>query len=307
MIGWAERNDGYIFLALTAILLACYGLGWAPGQEAVLAALAVGVALLGLPHGSLDLLVGQRLMRTRALPATLLFAAIYLAIAAAYGLVWWWCASIGLASFLLISAVHFGSDWDDRAPWMTRLAYGLAVVTLPAVRHGADVAGIYTSLGVGGTVAGQFVGLSRIASIAALLVAFGEASFSPRRRDLAEFAGIVAAALLLPPLVYFGLYFCWLHSPRHLLHTARALDLQTSAGILRNVAAGTLAPLALAFLLFRHRRSIPVTDELTQLIFIGLAALTVPHMSLRWLEDALRSVRKSKSVIHQPAHPGFLN
>ncbi len=294
MIEWAERNDGQIFLALTALLLALSGLGWEPGQTAILLVLACGVAVLGLPHGSLDLLVARRLMRTNALTATLIFALIYLSVAAVYGLVWWWSASIGLTSFLLISAVHFGSDWQDRTSSIMRFAYGLSVVTLPALRHGSEVAAIYAILGAGAAVSAQLVAVSQVAAILALLTALAGSAFGSRRRDLAEFAGIAAAALLLPPLMYFGLYFCWLHSPRHLLRTARDLHLRTPTAIIRNVSVATLAPLAAAFLIFERRHSVPVTTELTRLTFIGLAALTVPHMSLHAVEKSLRGDRSRR-------------
>ena len=102
------------------------------------------------------------------------------------------------------------------------------------------------------------------------------------RGMLAELLLLVAAAALLPPLWYFVLYFCALHSPRHLLAEFRRLS-----GPQRRYAALTLLVTTLAALLIAAASGVhlqqfyeSVNVMLYPLVFIGLAALTVPHMCL---------------------------
>ena len=75
------------------------------------------------------------------------FYAFYLVLALSYSLLWSRYPTLGLSSFLVIAAVHFGSDWQHRGTALTRIAYGLTIVTLPALAHPGKVAGIYAALG----------------------------------------------------------------------------------------------------------------------------------------------------------------
>jgi hypothetical protein len=76
-----------------------------------------------------------------------------------------------------------------------------------------------------------------------------------------------------------------LHSPRHLLETARDLGLTSFRSIaLRNLPI-LAATLALAVLFYLHLQVTPSSGRILMTVFIGLAALTVPHMLL----DALAS------------------
>jgi Brp/Blh family beta-carotene 15,15'-monooxygenase len=81
----------------------------------------------------------------------------------------------------------------------------------------------------------------------------------------------------LPPLLFFVLYFCGLHSPRHLIQAARGVSprLALATGALftgRAIGAGSLAWLATP--------GPGIEAKLLRVTFVGLAALTVPHMLL---------------------------
>ena len=81
--------------------------------------------------------------------------------------------------------------------------------------------------------------------------------------------------------MYFAVYFCALHSVRHFTATLRAVpDGRRAMGLavalsvaVTLVAAGILrygAPL----------QAVDTTGQILRIVFIGLAALTVPHMIL---------------------------
>jgi Brp/Blh family beta-carotene 15,15'-monooxygenase len=102
-------------------------------------------------------------------------------------------------------------------------------------------------------------------------------------------AGVIAALLALttPPLVFFIVCFCLLHSARHLREGFRdergTLPRRTTIAI---VVAATAGPLLVALGALAATTGPGALDErLLQLVFIGLAALTVPHMIVVALGD----------------------
>jgi Brp/Blh family beta-carotene 15,15'-monooxygenase len=275
----AQRWYGRVFIATTALLLVAALLGHQLSPTTTLVVLVAGVVLLGLPHGSLDPMVARKAFNGRR-AATMAFHAIYLALVLAYWLLWNRYPTIGLSLFLLIAAVHFGTDWESRGSALTRCAYGLAIVTLPALRFPSDVASIYAMLGT--QHAPAIVAISRILAPAALGVAtLGVAlQFKLRQRDAFELLTITAGALLLEPLVFFTCYFALLHSPRHLLDTADSLGITSLRRIYLATVPVLLATLLLAALAYSMLPHIGVDARLLRVVFIGLAALTVPHMLL---------------------------
>lgn len=281
MMEWAERKDGLVFAAVTVFLLFLTVVGRAPGLSTSIVLLVVGVVLFGLPHGALDPLVARRVLGTHSITGFVLFLLGYALVAAVYGLVWWWSAPLGLATFLGISAYHFGTDWEQRGGLLTRCAYGLAIVTLPVLRHASDTQQIYAVLSP--AAAERLVQFSQTVAIPAALAALvaGVAHWRMRRRDVFEFLCILIGALFLQPLLYFSCYFCFLHSPRHLLETAREEGLASIGTIARAAAPATLAPVLLACIFYSRSAPGTFNESLLQIIFVGLAILTVPHMILQ--------------------------
>jgi Brp/Blh family beta-carotene 15,15'-monooxygenase len=82
---------------------------------------------------------------------------------------------------------------------------------------------------------------------------------------------------MLTPLVLFLLYFCGLHSPRHLLHAAEGLNRKAATATAVGLTVITVALAALVVVLGPPGR---LDERLLQLTFIALAVLTVPHMVL---------------------------
>ncbi|WP_213686115.1 Brp/Blh family beta-carotene 15,15'-dioxygenase [Roseicyclus sp.] len=88
---------------------------------------------------------------------------------------------------------------------------------------------------------------------------------------------IWVAALALPPLLFFIVCFCGLHSVRHFTQTLQSVPKSGQAVLISAVPSCTVVVIAgIAWVL------LPQTDvQLSlQIVFIGLAALTVPDMLL---------------------------
>lgn len=275
--------ETWVFLGLGLTAVALFGMGASPvSDDVLLAVLALAVALFGLPHGALDPWVAKQAGIWRTASGLAAFHVVYVALAAAVVAVWWWAPATSLALFLAISAWHFAGDWRDALPVASRAIAGLALLALPAWRWTAEVSDLFVALsGPAGAWVAQ--GLAQLAPWLAAGTLAVVASVLPRsRRTALELLAVGALALLLPPLVYFMVYFCALHSLRHLRHSARDSD-AASRRRMAWVAAGytglTLVAAAFAWpwLATATPAALPGA-ELLRLVFIGLAALTLPHM-----------------------------
>jgi Brp/Blh family beta-carotene 15,15'-monooxygenase len=272
--------ERFLFPVATLMCVAASVSSIHPDSSIVLAVTAVGVVLLGLPHGALDPQVATRLWgqhRSFTMPR---FLAIYTAAATLGAALWLIAPNTALTFFLLISAYHFGSDWQGRGSAWGQFAYGTSVVTLPSVRHADTVSAIFESLGA--THARQIANASHALAILAIVIAFLSMLPQPhlRRQDILELGSILLGALFLQPLLFFVLYFCLLHSPRHLMETAARVHLRGLSVIVRSVLPLVAATLVLAALLWHFIPSGQLSGRVLQTLFIGLAALTVPHMLL---------------------------
>jgi Brp/Blh family beta-carotene 15,15'-monooxygenase len=280
MIAVAERWYGRVFLAITALLLIASLLGRHLSPSATLAVLVAGVILIGLPHGALDPMVARKAFAYRRGYTTAIFYVTYLALVLGYWVLWNRFPTLGLSSFLLIAAFHFGSDWEGRGNFLTRCAYGFAITTLPGLRFPAEVVSIYGMLGT--EHASGLVAFSKLLAPVAVGIALIGATlqFQRHRNDFFELLAITAGAMLLQPLVFFTCYFTLLHSPRHLLETAEGLGMTRLRSIYVAMLPVLLATLLLGAIAYRLLPHIGTNARLLRIVFIGLAALTVPHMLL---------------------------
>jgi Brp/Blh family beta-carotene 15,15'-monooxygenase len=276
---WFERA----FVVATVLLVAAAVFGARLSSSTTLFILVAGVVALGLPHGALDPMVARKAFATYVRYNSLLFYAGYLLAVFLYALLWIRLPTLGLASFLMISAYHFGSDWYPRGSMLTRLGYGLTVVTLPSLLHADDAARIFALLGT--QHAQTLVEISKgLAPFALTVGGVGAVlQFKQRRKDFVEFVFIVAGALMLDPLVFFTCYFSLLHSPRHLLETAKDLGLTSFTSLASKTLSILIATLILGGLFYRSLRDVSMSGRIVMTVFIGLASLTVPHMLLETL------------------------
>ncbi len=300
---WAEHYDGVVFLVAVVAVLLMAMTGHVPDASLTFVLLVTGVVLFGLPHGALDVSVAQTLLQTKRSWALASFFLIYMLTALAYGLFWWWSPSLGLLSFLCISAVHFSTDWQRRGMLVTRLAYGFTLVTLPAAVHRQEVQTIFAALGDSSSE--QIVHLMRFVAIPCGIAGLVAASLQwrTRRRDLLEFAGVVLSGLLLPPLLYFACYFCLLHSPRHLFETAKEQGLTRLRDVALAAAPAVLLTVIAGCVVYPQIASLGHPVALLRLIFIGLAALTIPHMLLAFAYASLAD-REHRSGRYVPRVQG---
>lgn len=275
--------ETWLFLALGGIAVARWPGTGAPAETTLLVVLALAVAVTGLPHGALDPWLARRAGLWRTGRGLVAFHLAYVALAALVLVAWWWMPGASLALFLALSAWHFAGDWRAHLPGGDRAVAGAALLALPAWRWPGEVQAIFVMLsGAEGTaVAGALATMAPWLAAGTAIVAGRALRRSPT--TAIELAAIATLALLLPPLLYFIVYFCALHSLRHLRHAARGADAGTQRMMAGVALAYTLLTLVLAALawpcLAGAGEALPAPGTpLAQLVFIGLAALTLPHM-----------------------------
>ncbi len=277
------------FWLFPAGLIIAMGVSALPGQWPLYAVLALSTAVLGLPHGSLDTAVAKRYLHLDGTGRLLGFFAGYMALGALVLAIWWAAPNAALAAFLLYSAVHFADDVAVRLGRIGGTGYGLWILSLPVVFHPDQVIPLFEMLGASqgaliAAVAPWTLGLGGLLLGSALLMRREQRALSDWRDPLL----LVAGAAVLHPLAYFIAYWCFLHSPRHLELAARDLGLNTWGERLRATAPTTLATYALAIAAIPFLLGLPSDAVLMRVIFIGLAALTVPHMLLEFIASPRR-------------------
>ena len=284
--------------------------GWLSGLAITtqLAWVAVPIAVLGVMHGALDPWVGDRVWACRyGRPGRHAFLLAYLAAMSAVVMAWIAAPLFTLGAFLLISILHFGAQ--DAAA-LGRSGDALATVVLgaipvfaPIIAHPEEVALVFQWLP--GLEADQTAPLLRwlFNPVIALWIV-GCGMWLSRMQLLQEdglapatglLVVLLAAMLLLPPLIAFSAYFCLLHSPAHLLRMLNRGDSPWSGwrGIdwLQRLGLVTLSTILLGLLAWGliallDPAAMPGTEALARVIFCGLAALTVPHVLLHALHDS---------------------
>ena len=259
------------------------------------------VALIGLPHGAFDGAIARHLGYSRTLGGLIKFITVYLGLAAAVVAFWVWQPGLALALFLLISAVHFGYGDATAAGGMVQAvqiaAHGGVAVFGISLFHLQQVTPLYAALTNGDVLLAvmmtEFFPLFIMpVAVVYLISAIRDAGLRPR---LVELALLCLLLSVVPPLVGFAMYFCVIHTGRHMRHIWDRVNSHTAPQrILLQAVWFTLASWSGGAIMLLWLDSGNISQDLLQVIFIGLAALTVPHMIL---VDALFRRRDLKDAI----------
>jgi Brp/Blh family beta-carotene 15,15'-monooxygenase len=250
-------------------------------QSTQMAALLIAVALTGLPHGALDPLVARRAKLWRRGSGLLAFSLLYVFIAGAVFYLWIQFPGTTLAILLALSVWHFSGDWRSALPRSLCIAAATAVISAPAFWHRSEVIELFNYLAPAHAqlLASFMYFLTPISLLSLAIVLVRARKKTPKVEMstplLIELGVLMLAAALLSPLMYFLVYFCLLHSPRHLLAVTKGFE---RIEIISYGIIFTLLSLSLALVTFFLLPDTGPDERLAQILFIGLLALTVPHM-----------------------------
>lgn len=275
------RAQGLFFSALAVIVAGASAILIHVDPQTELVVAAVMILLLGVPHGALDMVFARKLHRITTPLGWVYFSLVYGISALAVVAVWSIAPSVFLIGFLLISAAHFSGDPAPGTLTITRVIYGGAVIILPTLLHPEVVGRLFTMLA--GPEAADRLMPWLIQAALPWVVALVLCSAIEARRSWQtglELLAVGLLATLAPPLIGFAAFFCGMHSARHILRTV-AYGRPMEPWM---VLASGLVPMAIVLvgsgLGWLVLGDISFDARLVQLVFVGLAALTVPHMGL---------------------------
>lgn len=275
------RRQGLAFSVLAGSLLLLIGIFplWNSSVETVL--LGTLIFVLGIPHGALDVIFAKRLYSLVSFGQWTVFCLAYVALAAAVVGLWWLFPAAFLLAFLLVSAFHFSGDLDHGTSVILRFWYAGSMLIFPAWFHEGNVARLFEAL-----VAGDFAGqLANTLHGMALpwCVGLGVTLILQWRLNWVTSLEVFSVSLLAtaaPPLLSFTVFFCAMHSARHALRTRAFATDMAWMDLLKKAAAPMVVCALAGWLLWPTLMGLPFDTAVVRILFVSLAALTVPHMVL---------------------------
>jgi Brp/Blh family beta-carotene 15,15'-monooxygenase len=290
------------------IALACWWQISAPvlSSESVILLLLVA-AVIGMPHGASDLVVARRELSLASRPRTALFSytILYLTLTMGVLVLWSFMPLFCTVGFLIVSWIHFGefhhapeADRPAKIPLEQRLIEGGIPIWLPLLTLDQQA---WTVIGWLAGRDGQLLMTQFDANWAIVLwVLLGSCvvfwffktvwlmppgTGSPRN-SLGMFSRWALYAFLFistPPLLAFAVYFTLWHAPQHLVGVFRQSGQLAGAGLSQTdftlLLGATILPLAFGvWAACTPQQTSQLMFSTTRSTFIGLAALTIPHL-----------------------------
>ena len=256
------------------------------------------VMSIGTSHGALDHLKGRKVSDALHIESIVPFYVVYIALAGITFFIWVLAPGFLWAIFLATAAYHFGKE-DSEFALPTKSIHheilfflkGAAVIAAPLLLHRAETLDIFLILNLDLTanplvderILAGALGLSLVASMA-----LGrKKSREVQALLVSDLLAVILLNFALQPLLAFTLYFCLLHSVRHSLSMMLELgeDLRDGLNVFVRKALPLTVVVAVVFLLsFQHiRAEYALNEAVSKVVFVGLAALTFPHIVLEYL------------------------
>ena len=265
-------------LILVGLLVAFFSNSMGLQEQPAMLFISLGaIVLLGVPHGSLDVLFALRAYELNSLATWVVFLVAYLLVAIVIILLWLLLPIWFFIGFLIFSALHFSDDLNTPNHMLIKLSYGAAVICLPSIVHGEALVGLY-AIFVDASVAQRIVAISQLLNYPILLL-MGIMLFNRqiKIREKLDAYAVLAIMTLLPPVLAFAVYFCLMHSARHLIRSHAFFGKLNPPLFIIALVLPTLAVIIMACSVWVFTKTRTFELDLIRIVFIGLAALTFPH------------------------------
>ncbi len=269
------QSNLFILISSFALLFG-YGLDLNANFQLLLLAL-IFVVLLGVPHGSLDVLFAIQTFDLKQLKHWLKFIGSYVIAALLVISIWLIAPNIFFVCFLLLSALHFSDDLNLIDSKALKLSYGALIITLPSLLFSHELIGLYAMI-IDIKTSTYLVETSKFITVpAGLYLTVMLLNKKIGIRSKLETFSVCALFLLLHPILAFSIYFCGMHSLRHLIRSHFFLRKFTKQAFLNALIFPTIAVIIVGIFTWLIAENKTLEVEIIRIIFIGLAALTVPH------------------------------
>ena len=256
---------------------------------------------IGISHGAMDNYKANKLLKIYKLNNKLIFFVIYILISFSVILLWSIYSSLTLLFFLLVASYHFGREdtsflhkGNSMLDQLLYLVKGSLIVFSPLFFHFEETLKIFEILFLSKNILIFIAEEHWIVNVCLSLNILGyfyfafKNSFEDFEIIFLDLLSILILNYFFTPLIAFTIYFCFLHSIRHIISIAYELNPSNFLDGFKNFVKKALpltiitAVLYLISIVFLSN-SYVLNDAIIKVIFIGLASLTFPHILLEYL------------------------
>ncbi|MDC0972097.1 Brp/Blh family beta-carotene 15,15'-dioxygenase [Candidatus Pelagibacter sp.] len=262
------------------------------------------ILTIGISHGALDDQKGKKLSQLYNIKKYYFFYLIYSLIGITVILFWLFFPTVSLILFLIVASYHFGKEDTEflinNKNVSNLILYffkGSLIIIAPLMFHFIETINIFKLLLIENEKFYLFLNFIEDNSI--LLFALSISLLSNIYYFLKDFKiinilifldffSIIVLNYFLTPLIAFTIYFCFLHSFRHIISMITELN-ENSFKVAANTFIKKAMPLTLltaifyVISLYLLSNFYQLNDAILKVIFIGLASLTFPHILLEYL------------------------
>ena len=275
------RIQGIIFGVISILCLLVSAFLPALDKQTELILVAALIIILGVPHGALDTLFARELYGVNSVVAWIKFSVIYLMMAALVVGLWYLAPLLFLIGFIGISVAHFSGDPDGETGWFIRLIYGGAIIFIPVLKHPQEIADVFSLL-VGTSSSQALMPWMSGLALPWLLALAGVVLYLVSKKSPLsyELLSLGLIAYFVSPLISFTIFFCGMHSARHIIRTAAFAKYSQPVLLLGAMLLPMIGVMVMSVASWFLLKNQTLDGRVVQIVFVGLAALTVPHMAL---------------------------
>jgi Brp/Blh family beta-carotene 15,15'-monooxygenase len=259
---------------------------------------------IGISHGSLDNLKGEKLLKIFGINNFFIFYLLYILISILVIILWIIIPSISLLVFLIVASYHFGKEDTQflvvENSYLNQLLFfikGTLIVLAPIYFHFDETINIFKILLVDNEnfyIFLNFIETNKILLFGIILSTLANIILFTKNFEIKKFAifldyfSILILNYYFSPLLAFTLYFCFLHSIRHSITLILELEknnlslgfkMFVKKALPLTVLTASLCLIGLYFI----NKTYAFDSSILKIIFIGLASLTFPHILLEYL------------------------
>ncbi len=256
---------------------------------------------IGISHGALDNYKANKLLTIYRIKNKAIFFVIYIFISALVIFIWSLFSTYTLLAFLFIASYHFGledtSFLHKGNSFLDQIFYlikGSLIVFAPLFFHFDETLKIFETLMLSKAFI-TFLELEHWIINFCLFLSFVGYLYFVYKNKFEDFEvlfldmiSIIILNYIFSPIIAFTVYFCFLHSIRHIISLSNELNKNNflngtkvfiKKALPLTVITATLYLIATIFL----SKYYGLNDVIVKVIFIGLASLTFPHILLEYL------------------------
>ena len=254
----------------------------------------------GISHGALDNEKGKKLLRKFKIKNILLFYLSYIFVSLIILLFWFYFPTLTLSLFLIVAAYHFGKEDSEimgpKKNVFLKVIYflkGSIVILAPLFFKYNETSNLFDILNFNLELL-SYLNENNLIKIFFYISLISNLYFLIENIDenydfiILDLFSINLLFYLLSPLAAFSLYFCFIHSLRHTVSLCNNLDKKSLSKGFKRFLKKALPLTIITAVIFIIVVSIIIKYNtldfaLLNVIFIGLASLTFPHILLEYL------------------------